>query len=827
MREDIELVGVVDIYVLDEDNRIVQHKTAYNQITEPYARWLLFGNLGTHYTTTIFDKDHSGNGISHLLFSSPYQKETPPSVIDPNLDEGYQIVTGLCGQDDYSSVGEQKERVPRFAIYALDCDIDIKPNTVFPPVYNPDLQTLNLAHLACYSNPNQKEETEYTFAPSTRNRGWSGVRTNPLFTTAYIRSYGRVVVKSVFLGASHKTVSESFPCVVIRQSPSEIPIGWEAEQDGADGVYLIAPFIRTSTITSRSVDYLSLGGMYDGDRFGDGLYGTGYTGDGRGDNVTFWDYGTNAFFTGSGSNIYNPVTNEDFSTSKAGFIHDEIAGGFALGYGKAIRANKGNTEFSDGKCIGRSVIFTTQEKLINKVDVKELETPMLYATEGTSIPETIYTHNSPVMVAKRGESTADDRIEVFVSLGVGTFTEYTDERGFYHPGGTGVEIHKLVLYIDHYRYTTTGLEMVLDDNPELLVNYGRVAVLPYAIGFMLDESKDSGLTYLAGSYDVPWDMYYLPITHILSGVDTLDWSFDGEGLDPMLCATERQQPGVVYYGCAWDFIRVCLLGFDDTRLVYLSVYDGFLPIPVNRLQRWSTLAGMVLSGVSIDEPIVKEENQRLVINYSYGFRVMDNVLKVVSFEVTEDLTESIHRVRLEVSEGGVYVTVKRTDKGIYGAQWDYPGVLTFDDRTVEPAKKCFYRASCWNGGQNSEYLEVVRWSPYKGATHWYFICFDSGTAEDIPRQDDQILCDLRTGDLYLTEREGEYVAKWYSTYRMQDGELIDLPNYEVTEVPEEYFDIIVGRCRDGEFIVCPERRSMYIVYQGEAVKINCESLISL
>lgn len=821
MREAVELVGIVNVYVLDDEDRVVQRRTVYNQITEPYARWLLFGNLGTHYTTTIFDQEHSGNGISHLLYSSPYKKTTDPTILDPNLKEGYQIVTGVCGQDDYSMSGVRSDRIPRFAIYALDCDIDIKPNTVFLPVYNPDLQTLSFDHLSCYSNPEQREETVYTFAPSTRHRGWSRVRSNPIFTTSYMRSYGTIEVKSVVLGASYKSASESLPCITVRQSPSEIPLEWEAEQDGEDGVYLIAPFIRTSRVSSRSEDYKTLDGLYDGDRFGDGLYGTGYTSDGQGDNITFWNYGTNSFFTSSGGVVHNPVTNEDFATSKAGFVHDEIAGGFALGYGKAIRADKGNNEFSENRCIGRSVIFRMQEKLTDYAEVKEYETPVLYATEGTSIPETIYTYNSPVMVAKRGESTADDRIEVFVSLGVGTFTEYTDENGFYHPGGTGVEVHKLVLYIDHYRYTTTTLEMVLEDNPEFLVNYGRVAVLPYAIGFRLDDSRDSGLTYLAGSYDAPWDTYYLPITHILSGVDTLDWSFNGNGLEPMLCATKRQQPGVVYYGCGWEFIRACLLGFDDTRLVYLSVYDGYLPIAVNRLQRWSTFAGMVLSGVSLDEPIIKEEGQRLVINYSYGFRIMDNVLKVASLEIAEDLTENIHRVSLEVSEGGVYITVKRTDKAIYGARVDYPGVIAFDDRTVEQAKKYVYRASCWNGGQNSECLEVVKWSPYKGATHCSFVCFDSGSAEDIPRVDDQILCDIRTGDLYLTEREGEYVAKWYSTYRMQDGELIDLPNYEVTEVPEEYFDIIVGRCRDGEFIVCPERRSMYIVYQGEAVKINC------
>lgn len=627
MSETVHLVGRAEIALVDKaTGALVQSVRVKNQMTEPFARWLLAGNLASS-EIACRASEWEENPISRLLYSHPYLKETPPTTENRNLRQGYQII-----RTD-SSEG-------MFRMYLLSKPVSITAQTVFPPYFDASLQkedsrSWNNTPLVTFcGDADDLDDQDSALVLSHELSGWSPVRSNPAFTSVYIHSGGAGTIRSVVLGAP-PVQEDGTPgaYLSVRQSPTQLPEGWDTAwqprwEDSASraltpnapsGLYLIAPFLRSS--------------------LRDGLYGTGFYGVGATDGmISFYDFGSGLFENNKEANAQktNGLTGETYTTMADNFVSPKVAGGFALGSGKAIRVGKGSEVWdSAGRCLGRTAVIHYQETLASPSEpmTQYVETPVLYATEGSIIPETIYKNCAPVMVAKRGSTAEKDVVEIFISLGIGTFTPYTDDAGD-HPGGTGVEIHKISLFIQNYRQTAENLTALLEENPTTFLNHGRVAVLPFALGWLpqyRDEGIDSATTgedYVSGSFDEAQDVYYLPVTHLLSGVSPLTWEFDAaeeNALTPVLCASDTFTPGVKLERIDFEFLHACLLGINDQKWAYAVTTDGYQPLAVNQRQRWATCATQVLSALNLPEPIHKTERQRLVVRYTYAFEVYPEV----------------------------------------------------------------------------------------------------------------------------------------------------------------------------------------------------------
>lgn len=709
MNEQLCLVGIMTLTLEDQNGNPVKIVRVKNQITEPFARYLLAGNLAL-CDVTARGHQLDSNPISRLLYSYPYLKRTDPTDLNDNLKQGYQITQATSGTGLLS-------------MYLLSQPVSVTGRTIFPPYFDSSLrQNSTLEYdgdplIVFYGNAADIEDSSIRLEQSKELSGWSGVRTNPAVISAYRHTGGAGVIRSVVMGIPQSAPTAQIDSYIkVEQSLAALPRGWDnawepvwededsrtITENTVAGQYLTCPFLRSAWL-----DY----------KYGDGLYAVGAT-DGI---ISFYDYGSGIYEANTTAELerHNGITGELYTTVAENFVAPVIAGGFAIGNGKAIRVNKGNEEFDDeGNCIGRSFVIHYQSSLTNPgvPSTAFIESPMIYATDGTVIPETIYLNCNPVMVARRGKDEEEDIIEVFISLGVGEFTETTDSLGF-HPGGQGVEVHKFTLFVHDYRVSAAPLLSILADSPDLLVYHGRVAVYPFAVGgygeFHVQgmDALTAGEGYVAGSYDAAQDVYYLPITHLLNGCRPLNWTYDPsvpQSLKPILCASPHLQPGMKIERIDYEWIQECLLGLNEGRYLYLATSEGVVPRVVNHRQRNAVTVSMVLSAVNLPEPLEKTEQQRLVVQYSYAFEIYPGKPPVPNFAATGAETTIILQfidipsgcmAQLHRSQTAEFVEFQTISLGGVQPQ----GAFGYTDYNVTAGNHYYYRFRLWDGMEYSEW----------------------------------------------------------------------------------------------------------------------------
>lgn len=632
----VELVGYTEILLVDrETKKVVRQVRQKNQITEPFARWLLTGNLATHSPTSNEQSSDmltmDSNSVSLFLGSRSIPR--------------FQTVLSDCG------TGE-------FGIYLLSKDVHISPRTQIPPYLNGSLSALSTSRnndgtsvLVYYGTASSQNTGDLMMAVDNGGCKWSSVLGNPAFTTTYVKDDNNVAtIRSVVLGATHAQLTDSGynAYIAIWQSPTIIPQGWDNAWDNAATSsetikaptiidnYLIAPFLR--------------GTIRDG-RYSDGLYTTGKFGTSLNSFISYYDLGSKQFECNGSATSYNNakvngLTGEVYSTDPSKFVTAECAGGYAIGNGKAIRLLNGATTLNgSGECVKRGVKIASQTRLspngsgtFDPADIFSGTALESSATEGTTVPETIYKYAMPVMVAKRGVNPEDDVIEVFLSMGVGVFSDST-----LGPTGTGIEIHKFTIKVGRWRTMEGTLTAAISSDVGLVVKHGRVAVLPYAIGRAAETwSLNGGETtrgqfYTFGTYDDAGNCYYLPITHLLNGVDLCDWTYtetDTDDRTPLYSANKNFQPGLILEPSATtglarigDFIFAMapnrtMAGTVATRVAALVNDEGLRPVITNADQHWSQTHSLVMSGLTLDSPIQKSADQILVVRYTYAFEIL-------------------------------------------------------------------------------------------------------------------------------------------------------------------------------------------------------------
>ena len=733
---DVKLIGYTDVLLVDRrTNQVVEQLRQKNQITEPFARWVLTGNLCTHNPSSQDNANASltidSNSVSRFLGSKSIPR--------------YQTVTSSCGNGE-------------FGIYLLSVEAPIKADTQIPPYLGANLQgTTNKIKdakpvLVYYGTATTQNAGNLTMAVDNGGCKWSQIASNPAFQTTYVKDdETSVTIKSIILGAAHgQLTNDGYSAhIAVRQSPSILPQGWDNSWDNATTA--ASNTLKAPTIISKYLVAPYLRGTIKNGRYGDGIYTTGKFGTSGSFYISYYDLASKQFeFNGAAASYdlakVNGLTGEIYSTNPDKFVANNCSGGFAIGNGKAIRVDKGaETISSGGVGTARQVILRYQERL-SPVDPASADNMTasdfindaltFYPTENTTIPETIYKYCAPVMVAKRGATAEDDLLEVFVSLGVGTFSNST-----LGPTGTGIEVHKFAIKIGKWRAATAAdgdfSSLILREN--WIIKYGRVAVLPYAIGRTNSsnseaaETSTTGSTYTFGTYDdvngiggtVGGYCYYLPITHILAGTSLHDWTYTENDpvVDrvPQLCANSNFQPGLVLDAGTFERLGDCIFAMApnpnassttvSTRIAMLTNDEGLNPVIVNTDQHWNETHSLVMSGLVLDTPIQKTAEQILVVRYTYAFEILPApparpapfavALPVprnaTSLRLTWNPTEHTERYilrRATISDFSDEVRVNVPSPILHPLQ--NTGMLI--DTGLLPNKTYYYRLSAANGG---------------------------------------------------------------------------------------------------------------------------------
>ena len=724
----MRFTGKVDIYLINKNGEIVTHVTKHNRLSEAFGRWLLNGNLGTSDGIEILGR----NPISKTLYSAGYlrpintirnaQGLDTDKAYDSNLAAGYQLTDATCSGS--------------FGLYVLNQAITPTSSSIFPPYFDSTLQHMNKAIISFYGDQNTIDDGQYHMERNNALSRWSMVGTSPSFTVSYHKTHGSAIIRSLVIGA---LPSSTPSCIHIKQSPTDMPIYWDTawqptwdristsnisytpivleQPNGStvtDGIttniwetlgtsiniipsasnptYVISPYLRTAMVNNMWCD---------------GLYTIGTDSE----YISFYDLGVHGVVHSDtlNTNTINGYTDDRFCNKTETFINPNVSGGFDIGGGRVLRLNKGEALYdTDGNCIGRTMYLYTQMALSQTrptpitPDVFKYAIPV-YATENTKIPDAIYNTNAPIMVSKRGSEAINDILEFFITMGVGTFTAYTDEKG-YHPGGTGIEIHKFSILTYYFRWSTSPPSQIIDEEPTRLVDHGRVAVLPYAIGYPTESSDKpstniTGNEYISGNYNEAYDYYTLPFTHMLKDCTPLDW----QGNETILTSSysETFVPGVVLDGPDMSFMGDTLMKYNGAITKYLNTNEGYVPLEINQTQWWSVVNSMILSSLTLDTPIVKEEDQRLVINYTYAFDLS------LPIPVVPTLTVSIVDDRLLLTLNSTTNDLVLVHRSLDPQFSTFTAVNIDTGTTIREAATAgvhyYYRARSWNGESFSSY----------------------------------------------------------------------------------------------------------------------------
>lgn len=623
------LKGVVDVLLIDKATHKIEkciRKT--NHITEPFARWLMVGQLSMFNPTG----QYGTNGLNSYDDDRERWVQTNPigQLLGAAPTETYQVVQGSCGSRSYG-------------IYVLGEPITIDYTTQIPPYLNAslnamsdkkksDFRTLGLDSegeqeidsplVIYYGTSTTSNDGSYTMGIDNSNSRWGMPLRNPAFTATFVKNAGTAYIRSVVLGATHGqlTVAEGQPAIIVSQSSPVVQEGWDnvwqcatyqtdssnrsvptkIGEDKAQAVYLFCPFGRVS--------------MSNG-RWGDGIYTyNNTTTSGQiGQYISYFDFATKQFENNESNtgNRQNTITGDYYSTNASTIsnsIRQGIVIGTANGSTKAIRVNSTG---STAEAIKVNIAYqaSLQDGTASSVTIATL-TP-----EG-ACPDTLFTNCHPVMVPIRGDEASDDVVEIFVSTAVGEFT--ADATGV---GGIGVAIHKFSVAIDAFR--SSGSE---DDLTAHVTDHGRVAVLPWAIGQCNAPTSGTStdVPYVTGAYTD--GLYYLPFTHLLRGCSPHNWSYTDDtsanSRELIMCSTANYLPGMVCDASTFTRFRDFVFCNESYARTMTTTDEGFVPLTLNRLHRWTTTMGSVISGVTFDEPIKKKDNQILVIRYTYTFDIV-------------------------------------------------------------------------------------------------------------------------------------------------------------------------------------------------------------
>lgn len=632
------LVGYIDVLLVNRDTgKIEKHIRQKNQITEPFARWLLLGNLCTH-------------NVSRGTVS-PGSLPTQIQTIDVNSISNmlgsrssvyYQSITTDCGSNS-------------FGIYLLNKEVNITPFTQIPPYLNPSLGGMDGTGVVYYGSPDTPTN-EQTMVVDNATSKWSTLGTNPAFTTTYIKDdTNTAVIRSIVLGVKHDAFSTNGfnPRIVVFQSPPLIPSSWDNSWgSGTSANVMNVPVVIKHYLVNKFARTTKKDGAY-----ADGLYADNGIG-GTSDRVMcYWDLGSKMSYIPASSSTAtnNTLTDERYHTTPTEFfagdtMANKLSGGFSIGGGKALRVNMGETAANGSS---RTIIISSIHNLLNDSTSTDPDyTFTLDVSErDNTVPDTIARYCAPVMVAKRGFKVVNgervdapelDTIEIFIAMGVGNFVNAS--RG---PTGMGIEIQKVTVPVGGWRSFNGSFSSWITSGVAGRVEHGRVAVLPYAIGcFKNDTNTLDGSHYTFGTYDErdTGTQYYLPITHILSDLDLATWTRKNPGTAPtssdvVLCANSNIQPGLVIQSgtdtngkdiltgrtgdCCFALAPhdAVTLDIQSTRIAMLVNDEGLNPVVLNLNQHWNQTHGLVMSGLNIPGGITKGANQVLVVRYTYAFDI--------------------------------------------------------------------------------------------------------------------------------------------------------------------------------------------------------------
>ena len=648
------LSGYVDLLLVDKKTqKVVKHIRKRNNLTEPFARWLLMGNLGIPNPASIIG--NNAGTAKNMMVSNPVSR-----LLGSNAKYLYQACTSSCGTGNEAKYG----------VYLLSEPALVDAHTQIPPYFNASLNALSDRRRAYADDYDPEDPAEIdmplvvfygteatmndgilTMAMDDGNSCWGKTLTNPSFTTTYVKNDGYAKIHSVVLGACPaQLVASGQPATFdTRQSTSVVLKEWDTTwatatesstsfmQSNSSASYLICPYARQSQVSGH---------------FGDGLYAptpsaTSY--------LTYYDLASKQYERNTAADTakQNMLSGDCYSTAVSSI--SGILGGFVLGgtnnetrilrvdasggvSGATSRAIllQYSANWGDSSTNGTLTLATLQTTdAVLGVDENDEE-----ITARAVLP---FANNAPVMVAKRGASAANDTLEIFVSMGVGEFREYSDDAGV-HPGGIGIEIHKLSIAVSAFR--TSGNTADLSRH---LTNHGRVAVLPYAIGQAVTTPSNLANYYCVGAYLD--GEYFLPFTHLLQGCSPHDWSYNDNvpnARRPIYCCTTGYQPGMVLDD-SFQRQRDFLFGANGERRTILTTDDGPTPVVVNQTQHWACSLGSVISGVSLDTPIIKEENQILVVRYTYTLDIMPEIPDTPTLTLA---TQSISAIQIHWTTQG-------------------------------------------------------------------------------------------------------------------------------------------------------------------------------
>ena len=268
--------GTIDFVVKDrETGEIQQHVTVDNHITEPFARWLMYGNLGVpDYMGTVryegnaqnpspadMTKWNSSNAIARLF------------GIEANRTEKSQVVSCAARRSD----GNQ----PSFKLYLLSQSIDdvMSGHVQIPPYLRTNLKGHNTTRERVTEGDFDKELECVVVYGGTNDDGghlrinrkecrWNALLENPSFTMLYMDEKNKTspfnntggvayVIKSVVVGADSDGFVDNPSYIMIRQSlggsvHDDIDHVWHGGEYTANANnpplyvprYLLCPFLR-------------------------------------------------------------------------------------------------------------------------------------------------------------------------------------------------------------------------------------------------------------------------------------------------------------------------------------------------------------------------------------------------------------------------------------------------------------------------------------------------------------------------------------------------------------------------------------------------------
>lgn len=613
------LTGLVDILLVNKDTHVIEEAyREHNHITEPFARWLMAGQLSSFNSTGQYHE----KGITSLTERMQYIQHNPiGDLLGATPIKDYQVVESDCGTGEYG-------------LYVLSEEVNVDHTTQIPPYFSATLDGLsdkknsdfhtggdNTPLVIYYGTGSTPNDGSYTMALDKSNARWGLPLHNPAYTTTFIKNSGAATIKSVVLGAvpGQRTDTKQPATITVAQSSPVIQAGWDNTWSGAASTQTTGSTVYTQTGGNRWISQYLISPFNRislvGQRYGDGIYtrstyiteGTsGSTAsDSLGSYLSYFDLATKQFEnnTANIASKLNTVTGEYYSTN-TGSIANGVASGIVLGVGNGTTKalNITTSTYNTGTVTVRLYVQTD----LRYNNTSALVTLPAISLTGLDHSSVLCVNSIPVIVPRRGAQKEEDSIDIFFSGGVSAVN-------------TGIALYKLNIKIHDFR--ETGNVTKLTDTAHL-TNYGCVAYLPWAIGQHSIMEGSTPYCQCLGAYDN--GDYYLPFTHLLHGCSPHNWQLvttTTSGLTPIACADEGYQPGMVMsnaYARQRDFV----FGQDARRRTMLTTDEGYVPLVVNYHHRWATTMGSVISGVKLTTPVTKTENQILVIRYTYTFDII-------------------------------------------------------------------------------------------------------------------------------------------------------------------------------------------------------------